>query len=211
MPKKGAERVGMVLYIPKKKQEVKMLENIQKLPSRLATTMDAIMGNGVMRVNTNLVAKHLIPDGNGGLKEAPHPNRLKALMGFHDTRTVRNKCVTTAFVTFICAQLQTEDSTFGDFKWHDSGTGVGVEAVGNTGLGTPCGEARDAGTQSPVAGVYTSVATHTYAGAFAITEHGLFNINAAGTLMDRTLFAAINVAIGDGIQFTFAITFTAGG
>ena len=127
-------------------------------------------------------------------------------------RQVRDKVVTTAFVDFIVDQLQTETSAFGDFKYHDSGTGTGDEAAANTALGTPCGDARDTGTQTETDhDTYKSVATHTYDEALAITEHGLFNASSDGTLMDRTKFAAINVVNGNQIEFTFEISFTAGG
>jgi len=43
-----------------------------------------------------------------------------------------------------------------------------------------------------------------------VTEHGLFNASSAGTLMDRTVFSAINVVNGDSIQFTYELTATAG-
>jgi hypothetical protein len=189
-----------------------MFEQAYKLPTRAVQTLCSALGMSFFTGYAELTAVHLRPDSNGIMRPVKHPNRLKALLGFHDVR-YGHKCVTDAFVAYVVDNLQAELAAFGDFKFHDSGTGVVAEAAADTGLGTPCGEARDAGTQieGATANIYKSVATHTYAGAFAITEHGLFNIAAAGTLMDRTKFAAINVAIGDGIQFTFQITFTAGG
>lgn len=132
---------------------------------------------------------------------------------FQPMRFVRDRVVTTAFVDFIVDQLITETSVFGDFKYHDSGTGVGDEAVGDTALGTPTGEALSVGTQVETDhDTYKSIATDTYAGTFAITEHGLFNhaTPASGTLADRTKFTAINVVSGNQIEFTFEISFTAG-
>ena len=46
---------------------------------------------------------------------------------------------------------------------------------------------------------------------FAITEWGRFSASAVGTMIDRRLFSAINVVSGDGIQFTYSLTFTSGG
>ena len=134
-------------------------------------------------------------------------------------RIRRDKVVTTAFVEFVVDQLQAEDSTFGDFKFHHSGTGVGAEAVGDTALGTPVEDAREVGTQAEgAATIYQSVATETYGDSYAITEHGLFLSAGAGgppvtggTMMDRTKFDAINVVATNQIQFTFQITFAAGG
>lgn len=121
--------------------------------------------------------------------------------------------VTTAFVEFMVDQLQTETSEWGDFKYHDSGTGVVAAAVGDVGLGTPWGGARSVGTQAEgaSANIYSTVATTTYNAGFAITEHGLFSQAAGTTLMDRHVFSAINVVNGDSIQFTYQLTCTAGG
>jgi hypothetical protein len=131
-----------------------------------------------------------------------------------DRGVVSRKVVTTAFVNLLVDALQsTTGLNFDQFKYHDCGTGTGNEAVGDTGLGTPCGEAREVGTQAEgaTANIYKSVATHTFAGAFAITEHGLFNASSVGTLMDRSKFAAVNMGIGEKIEFTYQLTCTAGG
>lgn len=120
--------------------------------------------------------------------------------------------VTTAWVNFVTDQLQTESSIFGDFKYHDSGIGVTAEAVGDTAIETSDGESRATGTQTEAsANQYRSVGTISYTTTKAITEHGLFNDPTAGTLMDRSVFAAINVQNGDSIQFTYTLTSTAGG
>lgn len=122
------------------------------------------------------------------------------------------KVITTAFVNFVTDQLQTETSVFGDFKYHDSGVGVTDPAVGDTAIETTDGESRATGTQTEAAAnVYVSVGTISYTTSKAITEHGLFNDPTAGTLMDRSEFAAVNVVSGDSIQFTYSLTNTAGG
>lgn len=121
------------------------------------------------------------------------------------------RVVTTAFVSFVVDQLQTETSVFGDFKYHDSGVGTTAEAVGDTDIETTDGESRATGTQTEAsATVYQSVGTISYTTTKAITEHGLFNASTSGTLMDRTVFSAINVVNGDSIQFTYSLTLTAG-
>ena len=122
------------------------------------------------------------------------------------------RLVTTAFVTFVVDQLQTETSVFGDFKYHDAGVGTTDPAVGDTAIETTDGESRATGTQTETsANVYSSVGTISYTTSKAITEHGLFNDASAGTLMDRSEFAAVNVVNGDSIQFTYSLTVTAGG
>ncbi len=130
-----------------------------------------------------------------------------------DYGVVCERVVTDAFVAALVDTLQSSVASFSDFKYHDSGTGTNVEAAADTVLQTPCGEARDVGTQieGATANIYKSVATNTYGGTFAITEHGLFNNAAAGTLMDRSVFSAINVDSGDKIEFTYQLTCTSGG
>ena len=138
-------------------------------------------------------------------------------------RRVVNRMIVTAYCEFLALMHQTETSVIGDFKYHHSGRGVGIEAVGNTLLGDPVENARDVGTQVAAGVTYTSVATTTYTAAIPvspcpITEHGLFSTAGAGgppvtggTLMDRSVFAAINVVSGNQIEWTYVITFVAGG
>lgn len=122
------------------------------------------------------------------------------------------RVVTTAFVSFVVDQLQTETSVFGDFKFHDSGVGTTAEAIGDTGIETTDGESRATGTQTEsAANAYRSVGTISYTTTKAITEHGLFNDATTGTLMDRTVFSAVNVVNGESIQFTYTLTVSAGG
>lgn len=122
------------------------------------------------------------------------------------------RVVTTAFVNFVTDQLQTETSVFGDFKFHDSGVGTTAENAADTAMETTDGESRATGTQTEsAANAYRSVGTISYTTTKAITEHGLFNDVSAGTLMDRSVFSAINVVNGDSIQFTYTLTISAGG
>lgn len=127
-----------------------------------------------------------------------------------DLGIVSRRVVTTAGVTAIANSFINtfENETF---NFHASGTGAGAEAIGQTTLVTETGT-RVSGTQSsPSAGVYRSVATISYSSGLAIIEHGLFSASTSGTLLDRSLFGAINVVNGDSIQFTYDLTFTAGG
>ena len=130
-----------------------------------------------------------------------------------DRGIVSTHVVTDAFVAFLVDSLQGTEANWVNFKYHDSGTGTDVEAAGDTALQTPCGEARDIGSQieGATANIYKSVATNTYAGAFAITEHGLFNAAANGELMDRSVFTVINVNSADKIEFTYQLTCASGG
>lgn len=125
---------------------------------------------------------------------------------------VKHKVVTTAFVDFVVDQLQTETSVFGDFKYHENGLGNTAEATTDTDVETPTGISRATGTQTETDhDTYKSVATITADATEAWVEHGIFNDSSAGTLMDRTVHAAINVVSGNQAEYTFEISFTAGG
>lgn len=136
-----------------------------------------------------------------------------------DRRTEINREVTDTFVNDIVDSLVAA-AYLNTYKYHHSGTGTVTEYQTDTDLGTPVEAARVVGTQ--IEGdntyVYKSVATITYTASYAITEHGLFDTAGAGgppvvggIMMDRTKFSAINVDSGDKIEFTFTISFTAGG
>jgi len=106
------------------------------------------------------------------------------------------------------------------FNFHGMGTGGTAEAASQTALVTELtteynpNSTRATGTQTTPTNVYQTVGTNTIdSGTPAITEHGIFSQAATGggTMLDRSLFSAINLASGDGIQFTYQLTFTSGG
>ncbi len=142
-----------------------------------------------------------------------------------DKREVRDKKITNAFVQDLVDVLwgdATDVGTIDDYKHHWSGTNTDVESATDTNLtgGTTfSSSSRAVGTQTTgtSSNIYSSVATITYSvsstDGLDIAEHGLFNTTGStgGTLMDRTLFAKLNVKNAQTIQFTFTIEFTAGG
>lgn len=152
---------------------------------------------GEVCIEASLRAVHLGPDGEV----------------IEDRGIVSTKQVTDVFVNFVVDNLQTETAEFGDCKYHDSGTGVTAENQTDTGLVTKVETGRSTGTQTEgaSANIYRSVGTISYTATRAITEHGLFTQSAAGTLVDRSVFSAINVNNGDSIQFTYELTLPAGG
>lgn len=119
--------------------------------------------------------------------------------------------ITTAFRDYIVDSLQ-DSTTFplDAFSFHGSGTGTTAEDNTQTALITEVASRTD-GTQGEgaTANIYQTVGTINYSTAHAITEHGLFSASTGGTMMDRSVFAAINVANGDSIQFTYEATFNA--
>lgn len=124
--------------------------------------------------------------------------------------------VTAEFVNYLTDILQTDATTIGDFKYHLSGTDATAEANTHTSLLGAIGTARVVGTQTEgaSANIYQSVATITYSASAAVTEHGIFNAaytssQADGTLLDRSMFSAVNVISDDTITYTYELTNTA--
>lgn len=126
---------------------------------------------------------------------------------------IGTRVVTTAFVTALATYMYDGSGTAPTaYDYHACGTGTNAEANGDTALQTDSGVARVSGTASnPSAGLYRSVGTMSFTSTLAITEHGLLSASSSGTLLDRTVFSAINVVSGDSIQFTYTLTISAGG
>lgn len=124
---------------------------------------------------------------------------------------VSRRVVTDAFVAFLVDCLETSDPLIDDFDYHGIGTGTTAEAAGDTALETASGS-RVSGTPSqPAANQYRSVGTFAITSTVAITEHGLFNASSGGTLMDRSVFAALNLQDGDSLEMSYTLTLSAGG
>jgi hypothetical protein len=131
---------------------------------------------------------------------------------------VCTKKVTTAGVNYLVDAWQ-NSVELENLKFHGVGTGTNAESNADTALQTESTTAlnpdstRATGstTEGGSANVFRSVGTVTFDGAAAITEHGIFSQAATGggTLWDRSVFAAINVANGDSIQFTYDLTASA--
>ena len=131
------------------------------------------------------------------------------------------RVVTTAGVNAIVSAIN-GGFTISNFKYHGFGTGTIAEAIGDTALGIELtteyatDNTRPTGTQTTGAtnNVYRTVATLSPdgSGTLAITEHGIFSATTAGTLLDRTVFSAVNLTRGsDSLQVTYDLTFSAGG
>lgn len=105
-------------------------------------------------------------------------------------------------------------------KFHGIGTGSTAEAAGETALVTeltteynPDSTRATGTTTEQAANIYKTVATNTLDGTpgAALREHGIFSAASAGVLLDRTLFAAITLSSGDGLQTDYRLTLTSGG
>lgn len=90
------------------------------------------------------------------------------------------------------------------------GTGAVAAAAGDTGLGSEvtreqstCTQETTTTTDDTVQFVYT----FSFSGSYAITEAALLNAAAAGTLLSRRVFSAVNVVDGDSLKITWGQQF----
>jgi hypothetical protein len=137
-----------------------------------------------------------------------------------DYGTLSTRVVTDAGVAYIVDAFQNL-TELENFKYHGYGTGTTAEAASQTGLITELttqyavDNTRVTGSQTEgAANIYRSVATLSpdTGGTIAITEHGLFSAASGTTLLDRSVFSAINVAAGaDSLQTTYDLTVASGG
>ena len=137
-----------------------------------------------------------------------------------DYGVVSRRVVTDTGVGFIVDDWDNSVTDITNFNYHGCGTGAVAEAAADTALGAEStlilnpDSTRATGTKSqPAANQLRTIGTLTFDGAGAITEHGILSQAATGggVLWDRSVFAAINVASGDSIQFTYTATLTSGG
>lgn len=130
------------------------------------------------------------------------------------------RVVTTAGVNYIVDAFQ-NTTELENLKFHGLGTGTNAEAAGDTALQTELTtqltpdstRATGTTTEGASANIYRTVATNTVDATVAITEHGIFSQAATGggTLLDRSVFAAVNLGSGDSLQTTYELTFNSGG
>jgi hypothetical protein len=137
-----------------------------------------------------------------------------------DYGIVSRRLVTDAFAAFLVDDWDGGANDVSLFNFHGVGTGTTAESAAHTALVTESttiltvDSTRATGVKTqPSAPVMQSVGTISFDGSGAITEHAVFTQAATGggTMMDRSLFAAINVASGDSIVATYQLTITAGG
>lgn len=142
-------------------------------------------------------------------------------------RQVKDRAITNKFVQLIVNRMVGTSSDVGQYlhnaHYHESGSGsTGGESQTDTGLaqgGSSANASMNTGTYvtaSDAVGAFQSVCTITYtttSTGLVINEHGLFTATSAtnGLLVDRTAFTAITVQTGWSIQYTYTVTFSAGG
>jgi hypothetical protein len=175
-----------------------------------------VAGTGVFGVARLYATKFVCACGSPGA----HRGEVCPSARVEKLGLVSTKLVTDAGVSFLVDDWNNNAADLTTLNFHGCGTGTTAEAVGDTALVTESTTAlnpdstRATGTRSKPAGnQYRTVGTATFDASAAITEHGIFSQAATGggTLWDRSVFSAINVATGDSIQFTYTCTVSSGG
>lgn len=151
-----------------------------------------------------------------------HPlHQLPAFFGGQviDYGVLSTRKVTTVGVNYLVDALQNLTEAE-DLKYHGYGIGTTAESNAQTALVTELtteyvvNSTRPTGSQGEgaTANVYRTTATLSpdSGGTLAITEHGVFSASSAGTLLDRSVFSAINLVAGsDSLQTQYDLTLPA--
>lgn len=120
------------------------------------------------------------------------------------TGKTHNLVVTTGKNYFARRAINTADAVLG---WLAVGTGTTAEAIGQTALVTETGRVAFDSAVSVANNVITCIATVPAGTATGtLQEIGLFNANAAGTMISRALTGALSKPAGMGITFTWTLT-----
>lgn len=130
------------------------------------------------------------------------------------------RVVTTAGVGFLVDALQgTVEPEL--LRFHGLGEGNTAENSADTDLETELtteyssDNVRATGTlaEGASANIFRTVGTNTVDAAAAVVEHGIFSDAdvGQGVLLDRTVFAVVNLAASDALESTYELTIAAGG
>lgn len=137
------------------------------------------------------------------------------LTGFWTDKAVYKNLITNAGLAGM-ASRQNGDGAEAVFNYLAVGTGTTAAAAGDTTLETEItdsGLARATGTASRSTTAVTNdtaelTKTWNVTGTKAITEMGTLNAAAAGTLLARNVFSAVNVVNGDDFKITHKVQYT---
>lgn len=136
-----------------------------------------------------------------------------------DYGLVSLRVVTDAGVGYVVDAFQNL-TELENMKYHAFGTGTASETVSQTALQTELttqystANTRPTGsTTEAAANIFRTVATLTVSSAVGITEHGIMNQAATGggVMLDRSVFAVVNLSSGESAVATYDLTFNAGG
>ena len=133
-----------------------------------------------------------VKDKDGQVKEQRHEKNLIVSSGLN----------------FICSRMK--DTTDGAMSHMALGSGTTAAAAGDTDLGSLLGAREELDSTTVTDNTITYVSSFEAGdGTGAVTEAGIFNAAAAGTMLCRVVFPVINKAADDTMSVTWAITLTA--
>jgi hypothetical protein len=119
-----------------------------------------------------------------------------------DKREIKNLVVTTG-KDFIAARMV---GTPAEMSHMAIGSGSTAAANGNTALGSELGRVALASDSASGPVVTYTASFPAGTGTGAVTEAGVFNAGAAGTMLCRTVFAVVNKGADDAMSITWEIT-----
>lgn len=133
-----------------------------------------------------------VKDKDGQVKEQRHEKNLIVSSGLN----------------FICSRMK--DTTDGAMSHMALGSGTTAAAAGDTDLGSLLGAREELDSTTVTDNTITYVSSFEAGdGTGAVTEAGIFNAVAAGTMLCRVVFPVINKAADDTMSVTWTITLTA--
>lgn len=151
----------------------------------------------------------------GGLWAKVHHNGGEVT----DLGLISARVVTTAGVNYIVSAFQNLNE-LELLRFHGIGTGTAAEASSDTALGAEATTAYNTSSTRPTgslasgasSNIYETVANVTVKAAIGVTEHGIFTQAAVpgGTLLDRSVFAVVNLASGESLTFTYDLVLPSG-
>lgn len=123
-----------------------------------------------------------------------------------DERKLKNLVVTTG-VNYIADRMA--DAAESAMSHMAVGTGSTAAAAGDTTLGTESARVALTSTTQTNEDVVYVASFGAGTGTGALTEAGILNAASAGTLLCRTVFAAVNKGADDTLQITWTVTVAA--
>lgn len=120
-----------------------------------------------------------------------------------DTREIKNLVVTSG-LAFIASRMR--DASASVMSHMAIGSGTAAAALANSGLGTELGRASLTSTTVNANQIVFIATFAAGTGTGAVTEAGVFNAGAAGTMLCRTVFPVVNKDADDTLSITWTIT-----
>lgn len=138
--------------------------------------------------------------------------RIPFITGSWSSHIRRTNIVTNAGKAGVASRINGSGAEAA-FTYIATGTGAVAAALGDTTLGTELAVSGLSRANSTASRITTDVTndtsrlqnTFTVTGTAAVTESGVLNAAAAGVLLARQTFSAINVVNGDSLQITWDV------